>query len=70
VINGYNNCTYSTNGYYLILCHCIDPEIGNSLYDNIMVNVNKARRLMVVNEKKDAFSLGESVFVVLRIRNI
>jgi hypothetical protein len=43
--------------------------IGNSLYDNIMKNVKRARRSMVVNNKKDAFNLGDSVFVVLRIRN-
>jgi hypothetical protein len=47
-----------------------NPIIGNLLYDNIMVNVNKARKSMVENDKKDAFNLGDSVFVVPRRRNI
>jgi hypothetical protein len=48
----------------------VNPIIGNPLYDKIMVNVNKARRSMVTNDKKDAFNLGDSVFIVPRIRNI
>jgi hypothetical protein len=70
VINGYNNCTHSTTGYSPILCYYVNPIIGNPLYDSIMVNVNKARRSMVTNDKKDAFNLGDSVLVVPRIRNI
>jgi hypothetical protein len=48
----------------------MNPNIGNPLYGKIMVNVKKARRFMVTNHKKDAFNLGDSVFVVPRIRNI
>jgi hypothetical protein len=46
----------------------VNPITGNPLYDNIMVNVNKPRRSMVVNDKKDAFNLGDSVFDVPRIK--
>jgi hypothetical protein len=70
VKNGYNNCTHSRTGYSPIFCHYVNLIIGNHLYDNIMVNVNKARRSMVTNNKKDAFNLGDSVFFVPRIRNI
>jgi transposase InsO family protein len=31
VINGYNNCTHSTTGYSPILCHYVNPIIGNPL---------------------------------------
>jgi transposase InsO family protein len=70
VINGYNNCRHSTTGYSPILCHYMNLIKGNPLYDNIMVNVNKSRRSIVINNKKDAFNLSDSFFVVARIRNI
>jgi hypothetical protein len=70
VFYGYNYCTHSTTGYSPILCYYVNPIVGNPLYDNIMVNVSKARMSMVTNDKKDAFNLGDSVFVVPRIRNI
>jgi hypothetical protein len=70
VINGYKNCAHSTTGYSRILCHYVNPIIGNPLYYNVMVNVNKARKSIVTNDKKDTFNLGDNVFVVPRIRNI
>jgi hypothetical protein len=35
-----------------------------------MVNVYETRKSIVTNDKKDAFNLGDSVFVVPRIRSI
>jgi hypothetical protein len=70
VINRYINCTGSSIGYSSILCHYVNPIKGNPLCDIMKVNVKKARRSMVINNIKDAFKLGDIVFVVPRIRNI
>jgi hypothetical protein len=70
VINGYNNCIHSMTGYFPILGHYVNPTIENLLYNDIMVNVNKVKKTMVANDKKDVFNLGDSVFVVPRFRNI
>jgi hypothetical protein len=51
-IKSYSNCTHSTTGLSPMFCHQVNPVLGNPLYDNIMINVYKAGKSIVVNDKK------------------
>jgi hypothetical protein len=70
VVNGYNNCCHSSIRYTPITCHFTKPIFGEPKWDSIVNQVNKRRGDMVAKDKKDAISVGDSVFVVPRIRNI